>query len=153
MEFCACLVNDPMAVRTARHFIVETLRKLGVAAAENQPGREAAVLVTSELVTNACRHTPGVVSLRLIWDGRALTIEVDDKGGNACLPEIVPMTERGGHGGFGLGLVDQMSEVWGTSFHRSGKTVFARVHLATGAEPSRAAVRPVPSDDFDLFLA
>jgi anti-sigma regulatory factor (Ser/Thr protein kinase) len=143
MKFCASLVNDPMAVRTARRFAVETMRKLGLAAADNQADREgveAAVLVTSELVTNACRHTPGAVSLRLIWDGSALTIEVDDNGGNACIPAIVPMTERGGHGGFGLCLVDQLADMWGTFSHRSGRTVFARVQLATGAAPACAAV-------------
>ncbi|MET9669352.1 ATP-binding protein [Streptomyces sp. NPDC006475] len=143
MEFCASLVNDPTAVRTARQFAVETMRKLGLAAAGKQSGRdgvEAALLVTSELVTNACRHTPGVVSLRLIWDGSALTIKVDDKDSNACLPAIVPTPDRGGHGGFGLGIVDQLSEMWGTLCHRSGKTVFARVHLTTGDAPSCAAV-------------
>lgn len=143
IEFCASLVNDPMAVRTARQFAVETMRKLGLAPADNRSDRggvEAAVLVTSELVTNACRHTSGVVSLRLIWNGRALTIAVDDKGGDAGLPAIVPISERGGHGGFGLGVVDQLSDMWGTSCHRYGKTVFARVYLSTSTAPSCAAV-------------
>jgi anti-sigma regulatory factor (Ser/Thr protein kinase) len=132
-----------MAVRTARQFVVETMRKLGLAAADDQADREgveAAVLVTSELVTNACRHTSGAVSLRLIWDGSALTIEVDDAGDHGCLPAIVPPTERGGHGGFGLCLVDQLSEVWGASYDRSVQTVFARVHFTTGAALACAAV-------------
>ncbi|MET9669371.1 ATP-binding protein [Streptomyces sp. NPDC006475] len=138
MEFCASLVNDPMTVRTVRQFAVETMRKLGLVAADKQSdrdGAEVAVLVTSELVTNACRHTLGVVSLRQIWDDNVLTIEVDDKDSNTCLPAIVPTPERGGHGGFGLGLVDQLSDTWGTFCHRSGKTVFARVHLTPGDAP------------------
>ncbi|MFJ6650987.1 ATP-binding protein [Streptomyces sp. NPDC091290] len=141
-EFCASLVNDPTAVRTARRFTIETMRKLGLAAAGSQDdgdGIEAAVLVTSELVTNACRHTSGAMRLRLIWDGSALTIEVDDKDGNSSLPAIVPRSERGCHGGFGLDLVDQLSEMWGTFCHRSGKTVFARVHHRADTLPSCAA--------------
>ncbi|MGW7433181.1 ATP-binding protein [Streptomyces sp. NPDC054861] len=132
MEFCASLVDDPVAVRTARQFTVETMRMIGLIAANNpadRAGGEAAVLVASELVTNACRHTSGAVSLRLIWDGSALTIEVDDEDDNARSPAIVPMPERGDHGGFGLDLVDQLSDTWGTSCYHSGKTVFARVHL------------------------
>ncbi|MFG2776146.1 ATP-binding protein [Streptomyces sp. NPDC048350] len=143
MEFCASLVDDPVAVRTARQFTVETMRRIGLIAANSpadRDGGEAAVLVTSELVTNACRHTPGVVSLRLIWDGSALTIEVDDKDDMACSPAIVPTLERGDHGGFGLDLVDQLSDTWGTSCYRSGKTVFARLHVTTGAGPSSEAV-------------
>ncbi|MGW7276146.1 ATP-binding protein [Streptomyces sp. NPDC054864] len=142
-EFCASLLDDPMAVRTAREFAVKTMRQLGLGAAGSQSdpdGVEAAVLVTSELVTNACRHTAGVVGLRLTWDGSALTVEVDDKDGDAGPLAIVPTTERGGHGGFGLGLVDQLSDMWGTTCHRWGKTVFARVRLTAGEAPPCTAV-------------
>ncbi|WP_406229246.1 ATP-binding protein [Streptomyces anthocyanicus] len=90
MEFCASLVDDPVAVRTARRFTVNAMRRIGPAAADDQTGREAAVLVASELVTNACRHTAGVVGLRLSWDGSALTIEVDDKGGTVSRPRSSP---------------------------------------------------------------
>ncbi|MEW1685763.1 ATP-binding protein [Streptomyces sp. NPDC093594] len=140
MEFCASLVDDPMAVRTARRFTINAMRKIGAAAADDQAGHEAAVLVASELVTNACAHTAGVVNLRLSWDGSALTIEVDDKDGSACPPAIVLLAESGERGATGLCLVDRLSELWGTSSHHSGKTVFARVRLATDAALFGAAV-------------
>ncbi|WP_406229245.1 hypothetical protein [Streptomyces anthocyanicus] len=46
------------------------------------------------------------------------------------------MSERGGQGGFGLSLVDRLSELWGTLSRHSGRTVFARVQLATGMAPA-----------------
>lgn len=140
--FCYSLVNDPTAVRTARRFTVEAMRTLGLADEDDPVSRdeaEAAVLVASELVTNACRHTQGAVGIRIVWDGTALTIEVDDQDDSTGLPEIVPTTKRGGHGGFGLGLVDQLAEAWGASHKPFGKTVFARMHHTLTAPACEAA--------------
>ncbi|MDT6987674.1 hypothetical protein ACFSUJ_00145 [Streptomyces lusitanus] len=80
------------------------------------------------------------MSPRLSWDGSAMTIEVDDKDGSVCPPAIVPTAKSGGQGETGLSLVDRLSELWGTSSRPSGKTVYARVRLVTGAALFRAAV-------------
>ncbi|GGO91835.1 ATP-binding protein [Wenjunlia tyrosinilytica] len=96
---------------------------------------DSAVLTVSELVTNAGRHGGGAVEMRMGWDGRALTIEVDDRSGT--LPALVPESGRGAYGGYGLCLVDQLAETWGAVRRPFGKTVHARLVCApdTAAAP------------------
>jgi two-component sensor histidine kinase len=96
---------------------------LGLAEAPD-PG-VTAVLLASELVTNAWRHACGALEMRLHWNGRALTIEVDNASHES--PVIVRDELRGATGGFGLGLVEQLAEDWGVDYQLFGKTVHARV--------------------------
>ena len=83
-----------------------------------------AVLLTSELVTNAVTHTDGGSELSAHFDpslGR-LRVEVSDT--SPVVPEI-----RGGHpatnpGGRGLRIVDTVAARWGTTVLPSGKSVW-----------------------------
>ena len=67
--------------------------------------------VVTELVTNSVRHGPGApidVRVQVAPDGR-VTGEVADQGeGEVAIREITP-----GIGGFGLRLVDSITERWG----------------------------------------
>jgi anti-sigma regulatory factor (Ser/Thr protein kinase) len=83
-----------------------------------------AVLLTSELVTNAVIHTEGSPELCAHYDPvlGQLRVEVTDK--SSVVPKI-----REGHpgttlGGWGLRIVDQVAMRWGTSPLPSGKVVW-----------------------------
>lgn len=86
---------------------------------------EAAVLVVSELVTNAVLHArtgASAMALRLEISGDRLRIEVHD--GNPGGPE--PRTPAGlDESGFGLMLVDAMTDKWGVLQTATGKAVWA----------------------------
>jgi anti-sigma regulatory factor (Ser/Thr protein kinase) len=73
---------------------------------------DAARLLTSELVTNAVRHGPsddrGVVDLLLAHDGARLRVEVRDGGTG-----FVRRDEQRAIGGWGLLLVERLSNRWG----------------------------------------
>ncbi|MFD8815303.1 ATP-binding protein [Streptomyces sp. NPDC059627] len=89
---------------------------------------DSAALVATELVTNAWRHAGGALEMRLIWDGRTLTVEVDDTSSTS--PAVLAPDRRGSHGGYGLALVNSLAEAWGTYGRPNGKTVWARCVLA-----------------------
>jgi anti-sigma regulatory factor (Ser/Thr protein kinase) len=73
--------------------------------------REDAGLMASELVTNALRHGQGTVTLRIVDDGDALTVEVCDEGhGTVAIAD-----DAGGSGGWGLRIVEQLADGWGAT--------------------------------------
>ncbi|MFC8956514.1 ATP-binding protein [Streptomyces sp. NPDC057101] len=82
---------------------------------------EAAVLVVSELVTNACRHTPGPVELRVLWRASHLVVQVEDR--SPAIPAVTPCEGRGDCGGYGLLLVEELTDNWTVETGPCGKTV------------------------------
>lgn len=95
------------AARDARRFIERMLRPRDIpeAAVEN------ALLVSSELVSNAFRHGSGAIELRLRLFRDRLRIEVVDQGEDQA-PAIreQPADETGG---WGLRIVDRLALQWG----------------------------------------
>ena len=87
---------------------------------------ETALLIVSELVTNAVRasaSTLGVIALSLRPLRDRLIIQVRDQ--SAGVPVLVPAHRDAEHGR-GLMLVDALSEEWGYSAApRGGKVVYA----------------------------
>ena len=81
-----------------------------------------AILVISELVTNALRHGLGEVVARTSVAGGVLSLSVTDSG--AELPEMQPVDPLR-VGGVGLHIVDRLSSQWGISPFPGGKTVWA----------------------------
>jgi anti-sigma regulatory factor (Ser/Thr protein kinase) len=81
------------------------------------PRRDDAMLLVSELVTNAIRYTRsgaggGVVTLTLLDVGHAVRYEVTDQGGAATRPEpsgVVPFYSEHGRG---LCLVEAIADRW-----------------------------------------
>ncbi len=101
-----------------------------------------AVLVVTELVTNALLHGGPPVRLRLRQVDDGVRLEVADGGADAPVTarrSSVAMTGRG------LALVDALSRSWGVDDREAGgKTVWAEV---TGEEPEdgvTALAEPVP---------
>lgn len=85
-----------------------------------------ALLVVSELVTNAVRHTAGTCTLAA-WNGPTwLRVEVRDS--STELPRFSP-TPPGPLevGGRGLHIVDTLSRQWGVRSAEHGKTVWAEI--------------------------
>ncbi|MFE2871909.1 ATP-binding protein [Embleya sp. NPDC059259] len=100
-------------------------------------GVAAAVLVLSELLTNAQLHTDGDVVLAVRRTGRGARLSVTDTD-----PRMPTRRDTGSEheGGFGLHILDTLTTDWGVRARRAGKTVWADID---GPAPARAVV-PVP---------
>lgn len=89
-DVCIALADDPCPTRSARRATRQMTEALGLADAPDPgvtDGLDTAVLVAPALVTTAWHHARGVLEMRLRWNDKALTIEVDDMS-HAC-PVIV----------------------------------------------------------------
>ncbi|HEY0812638.1 MAG TPA: ATP-binding protein [Pseudonocardia sp.] len=89
---------------------------------------DRSAVVVNELVTNAVQHAGGQPVLLLTCDGRGLTIAVRDS--SSRLPtrparDSQPST-------FGLLIVEELSDSWGTTPHDIGKTVWALLSSSVG---------------------
>ncbi|MEU2711303.1 ATP-binding protein [Streptomyces sp. NPDC007205] len=105
------LPAQPAAVGTARRVVQDLLT------AWDLPGdlRDDAVLVTSELVTNALVHTAGQrISCRLHGTAARIRIEVEDWEGGPALPVVRRPGPDDQHGR-GLLLVGALSLDWGVT--------------------------------------
>jgi anti-sigma regulatory factor (Ser/Thr protein kinase) len=91
----------------ARTFVEELLARRGLPAAAVQ----RAVLVASELVTNAYKYGQGMIELRVALPGDCIRIEVIDEGhGQVPAVREQPADETGG---WGLQIVDRVARQWG----------------------------------------
>jgi anti-sigma regulatory factor (Ser/Thr protein kinase) len=102
------LPPQPTSPGEARRFVGEVLRDHGVDTGEVV---EAALLLTSELVTNAVLHAEGTINVDVDLDLTAVRVEVADAS-------LDPPTPRAGGGpedtsGRGLLLVEAMARSWG----------------------------------------
>ncbi|MEU0005137.1 SpoIIE family protein phosphatase [Streptomyces sp. NPDC006314] len=109
----------PEAVRHARRFTRRTLRTWGV----SQDTVDAALLVVSELVTNALVHTGGPVRLDLSLVNHRLRLAVADSSPRSPVkPASIGWEATGGRG---ILLVEAVSAAWGTIPVSGGKQVWA----------------------------
>ncbi|MFD7713582.1 ATP-binding protein [Streptomyces sp. NPDC059786] len=95
---------------------------------------DAAVLVTSELVTNAVEHTASAtikLGVFLSTERRA-RVEVWDQSKNRPVRRAAGPEEDSGRG---LVVVAKMSERWGTDMNDTGKSVWAVLRPPTGIAP------------------
>jgi anti-sigma regulatory factor (Ser/Thr protein kinase) len=96
------------------------------------PVLERAQLVTSELVTNSvvhCGASPSdALMFRVHLSTAVLRLEVDDPGRGGMIAQRPPDLANGG--GFGLHVVDTMSESWGVERSSAGTRVWAHLALA-----------------------
>lgn len=112
------LSRDAGSVADARSWLASFLRDQRVPAARSSD----AILVISELVTNALRHGLGEIVARTSVAGGVLALSVTDSG--AELPEMQPVDPLR-VGGVGLHIVDRLASQWGISPFPGGKTVWA----------------------------
>lgn len=111
-------------------------------------------LLTSEVVTNALRHTSGACTVCVRWTGTKVRVEVTDRD------PALPQPANGGlyeESGKGLTLVAALSVAWGAEPCVAGKTVWFEVApdepvVAYGSRSARG-VRPTSSGtDFRPLL-
>jgi hypothetical protein len=88
---------------------------------------DGALLVVSELVTNALVHTDGRVRLDLTFIGHRLRVAVTDASPRTPIkPASLGWEATGGRG---ILLVEAMSEAWGTVPVSGGKQVWSELAL------------------------
>lgn len=118
----------PTAAGTARHRLSTFLGEQHLA----QPVVDAALVVISELVTNAVRHaTPrGDGDLGVSWalDDGDLMLAVED-GGSSRVPQVMA-AGAGDEGGRGLSIVSVLTRRWWVE--RRGAAVRVSALLHTG---------------------
>ncbi|MFC7493025.1 MULTISPECIES: response regulator [unclassified Nocardioides] len=120
------LDHDLSSVSGARRFVRNQLIEWGI-----ESTVEDAMLVVSELATNALTHAESSYRVRLTAVGPALRIEVEDDGTGT--PEPQPLTETEEHGR-GLHLVGALAASWGMeSVESGGKRIWAELPLASAA--------------------
>lgn len=122
---------EPSAAGQARHFVRETLRSWGV------PGPAApacdlvddAVLLTSELVTNAVVHAGTQVQVTCRMSGSAVEVAVRDRHPARALGgfELPPDDPAGRTSGRGLLLPAALASAWGVTYTRASKAVWFRI--------------------------
>ena len=104
------------------------LRQLLESARIDEETRETAVLLATELVTNAVEHGRGTAYLDAAVQEQAIRLEVSDS--STVLPRpntaVGDLDERGR----GLMLIDALASRWGISPRPDGKTVWCELDLA-----------------------
>jgi anti-sigma regulatory factor (Ser/Thr protein kinase) len=117
------LPSIPESVRIARFHVRAALGFHGLS-----EYADVAVMITSELITNAIRHVsddPGEtigVTLAHVWDQVALGVIVTDSSPEGpVMRETSATSERGR----GLQVVEALSDHWGWHPEPGGKAVFA----------------------------
>jgi anti-sigma regulatory factor (Ser/Thr protein kinase) len=115
------LPSDASTVRLARQVTRDAL-------AAWQLGRleEDAVLLVSELVTNALRHArdTGAIGLELASTGTGLRLEIQD--GDPSWREMDNLAD-GDESGIGFLVVDSLADRWGLRRVCAGKAVWAEL--------------------------
>ncbi|MFI0241744.1 ATP-binding protein [Streptomyces sp. NPDC016845] len=138
---CMAVPHGPAGVGEARHRMRDQLRCSGVP----ESIVDDAVLILSELLSNACRHGRPLGDdmkedgdVRVTWevdDRGRLTVEVTDGGGpTRPVPATPSVTARGGRG---LNIITALADDWGVRDDARGEvTVWVVVHKDVHAETS-----------------
>ena len=113
MKLAVTLPSIPESIAVARHVLDRLEGSLP------DPMLEDMRLLVSEVVTNSIRHAPGgqAVELRIRVDRRLVRVEVEDGGPGFEPPPQGSRSER--DAGWGLLLVDRLSDRWGVSAGRT----------------------------------
>ncbi|MFD8967678.1 ATP-binding protein [Streptomyces sp. NPDC059568] len=152
---CMAVPHGPAGVGEARHRMREQLSRSGVSAAVV----DDAVLILSELVSNACRHGRplgheqiGDGDIRAEWRvdkaGR-LVVEVTDGGGpTRPIPATPSVTARGGRG---LNIISALAQEWGVRDSASGEvTVWVIVAAVHRRDDFATRVTGPDTDELEL---
>lgn len=113
---------DPRAARAARDFIATF-----VGDSELVDIRDTCVLLVSEVVTNALRHTDGQVTLELWRFPTHLRVEVSDETSRNLVTGGGDLLDESGRG---VPLMDALSDRWGTAPHGEGKVVWFELDIS-----------------------
>ncbi len=148
------LPAHPASVGQARSLVRDLLIE-----AERPELVESAVLLVSEIVTNALLHAGTPIHVSAWLEGRALSVEVSD--GSQHLPVRRRYAPTAGTGR-GMLMLEEMVDEWGVSRHGQGKTVWfhltspgrngERVELQEAGETRRTAGETTTVELLDMPL-
>jgi serine phosphatase RsbU (regulator of sigma subunit)/anti-sigma regulatory factor (Ser/Thr protein kinase) len=131
----AAFEPEPTAVAAARRFVQETLNSWQLSGRDELVAD--AVLLTSELVTNALVHAGTSIQLTCRLDGAAVEVSVLDRHPARMIPDPPRgSAEADRPGGRGLLLPGALSSSWGVTYAPTAKVVWFRLGL--GARPDKA---------------
>ncbi|MEJ5868052.1 ATP-binding protein [Pseudokineococcus sp. 5B2Z-1] len=111
----------PRGASTARALVARLLAPVAPAAVV-----ETAVLLTSELTTNAVLHARGEVAVRVEVEGPLVRVEVTDRSTRSPALQVPRLDASGGRG---LVLVEALSSRWGSRLVGGGKAVWFELVL------------------------
>ena len=129
------LPSRPASFVEARRFV-----KDAAASAASRQVLDDAMLLTSELVTNAVRHAGHAaedpIEVTVAVDEHNLRVSVMDRG-----PGFDPneLDARSDEGGWGLELVGTLSSRWGVDPGELGNDVWFEIDLADPANPGESS--------------
>jgi anti-sigma regulatory factor (Ser/Thr protein kinase) len=146
----------PAAAAAARRFVRDTLRSWELAGDpgdRDEPDErdtlvDDAVLLTSELVTNAVLHagTPVQVTCRLLGDlsDGAVEIAVLDRRPAQLRPDLPHNAAEAAErtNGRGLQLPSELAAAWGVTYARAAKAVWFRLNFAGRSRPAVPVLAP-----------
>lgn len=107
---------DPRAARTARDFIAGKLARWDL-----DDLRDTTLLLVSEVVTNALRHTHGEVMIELARSPGFVRVNVSDENSMAPTQSPADLLDESGRG---IPLVSALSDRWGSAPRGAGKVVW-----------------------------
>ena len=137
MDVFLDLENNVEAVSAARAFVRSLL-----AACDLRDYIDDAVLIASELVTNAVLHARTGIQLRVLSEGSSVRLEVYDE--NSRLPTLAAV-DPAATSGRGLAVVSSLAGSWGVELERYGKVVWAEL----GSDATSAAKECFDLDQVD----
>lgn len=111
------------SIRAARDFVHEALGR-------SDHDDDDALLVISELATNVVRHARTEYTINIQKEEDGVELSVSD--GSSILPAVKDLSER--NEGYGLLVVDRISEDWGVEPTAKGKRVWVRLNSSEPAE-------------------
>lgn len=126
----------PASIGRARRFVAEALAREVEAEVLH-----AALVITSELTTNAMLHARTVFEVVVRFDETGLRLEVHD--GSSHLPRRKRYSERSGTGR-GLILVESLASVAGAERTDAGKVVWAVLTEVPAEPPVVGSSRQLP---------
>ena len=140
---------EPAAAAAARRFVRQVLRSWDIAAQTWDPDRlvDDAVLLTSELVTNAVVHAGTSLDVTCRLTSGELEVAVRDRHPARTLPDIPKVASISAERGRGLLLPSVLASSWGVTYARTAKAVWFRLSLARDRdhEASDGSASPPPA--------
>ena len=123
--------HDPASVRKARTFVADAFGQ----ASEEQ--RDRAVLITSELATNAVIHAESAFTVTTTTTAEEIHVAVTDAGG--AVPHLRQPKQSELHGR-GLLITNSLADRWGVEIRSGGTTVWFVLALRASSGGGRRSV-------------
>ncbi len=131
----ATLAGDASSIRLARALVDRSIDQVPIEV------RHTAVLLTSEVVTNAVLHGGGSFTLSVEVTEDRLRVSVSDHSPRA--PDVLVVSSEREHGR-GMAIVASQATAWGARLDGHRKTVWFELALPEDPEEAPDPVNPAP---------